>query len=146
MNAQQRTLLGIGSLGLLGSYLLLRAKSPKPSDADNAPPTDADAPKADAPHPSGLTKEEIEGKREYTHPTPPGYTRAIPVLPPEANSFAKQALGKPYGTVIGPKMLSDGKTYIAVVESHFDDHVTNPRTGQKDKHWHPGSSMFMQVG
>ena len=97
------------------------------------------------PHPSGLTKEEIEGKREYTHPTPPGYTRAIPKLPPEANSFARQGLGKPYGSVIGPKVLSDGKTYIAAVESHFDDHVTNPRTGQKDKHWHSGVSMFMQV-
>ena len=138
------TLIGLGIAGV-GAYYFAKSRKDKPAEPSGETPQDASAPAAEAPHPSGLTKEEIEGKREYTHPTPPGYTRAIPKLPPEANSFAKQALGKPYGTVIGPKVLSDGKTYIAVVESHFDDHVTNPRTGQKDKHWHAGSSMFMQV-
>lgn len=128
--------LTLGAIGAFGAYLVVRDRLKKgeaPSEGSGSGEKPA------------LSQAEVEGVREYTHPTPAGYTRAIPQLPPEANSFARQALGKPYGTVIGPAVLSDGKTYIAVTESHFDDHVTNPRTGQKDKHWHKGASMFMRV-
>ena len=131
-------LLALAALGVLGVALVRRR---------GATGAESKAPPSSSPEAAGpaLTKEQIEGVREYTATAPPGYTRAIPQLPPEANSFARQALGKPYGTVIGPAVLSDGRTYIAVTESHFDDHVVNPRTGQKDKHWHKGASMFMQV-
>lgn len=138
-------LLALGALGAFAAFLLRRRSSSGEKGESSTPEREAGAPEANEPT-AQLTREQIEGKREYTHPTPAGYTRAIPKLPPEANSFARQALGKPYGTVIGPAVLSDGRTYIAVTESHFDDHVTNPRTGQKDKHWHKGASMFVQVG
>lgn len=133
------SLLALGALGAFAAFLLRRRSSSGEGGEGSTPEREAGEPVAQ------LTKEQIEGVREYTAVAPPGYTRAIPKLPPEANSFARQALGKPYGTVIGPAVLSDGRTYIAVTESHFDDHVTNPRTGQKDKHWHKGASMFMQV-
>lgn len=120
-------------------YAIFRPKGAR------APADEAPAPASRAAPPSSMTKEEIEGKPELIAKAPAGYTRAIPKLPPEANSFARQGLSQPYGTVIGPQVLSDGNTYVAITESHFDDHVTNPRAGQKDKHWHKGSSMFMQT-
>lgn len=128
-------LLALAALTALGAYAMRRRDKDATSSSAAGP---------SSPEP-GLTKEQIEGVREYTATAPPGYTRNIPALPPEANSFARQALGKPYGTVIGPSVLSDGNTYVAITESHFDDHVTNPRTGQKDKHWHKGASMFLRV-
>jgi hypothetical protein len=133
-------LLGFGALAGV-AHLFGRKDAPKGTAAGpSSPETGPTEPS------SSLTKEEIEGKPEYIHAGTPGYTRNIGKLPPEAGAFASQALRQPYGTVLGPQMLSDGRSYIAVTESHFDDHVTNPRTGTKVKHWHKGGSLLVQVG
>jgi hypothetical protein len=86
-----------------------------------------------------------EGEPEYLHAGTAGYTRRVGELPKEAGAFASQGLSKPYGTILGPQVLSDGRTYIAVTESHFDDHTVNPKTGVKDKHWHKGVSLLVKI-
>ena len=126
-------LLGLGAFGAFAAYLLSRKKAPSSETSS----TEAGKP--------ALSKEEIEGKPELIASAPPGFTRNVGVLPPEAGGFARQGLGKPYGAITGPQVLSDGRTYVGVTESHFDDHVTNPRTGPKDKHWHKGVSLFVQA-
>lgn len=132
-------LLGLGALAGV-AYLFGRKDAPASGEkGPSSPPTGPET------SPSGLTQAEIEGEAEHIHPTPPGYTRNVGKLPPEAGSFAAQALSQPYGTVLGPRLLSDGRTYLAATESHFDDHVTNPRTGTKVKHWHKGGSLFVRV-
>ena len=132
-------LLGLGAFGAFAAYLLSRKKVPSSETSSAA---EASAPEAGKP---ALSKEEIEGKPELIAKAPPGFTRNVGVLPPEAGGFARQGLSKPYGAITGPQVLSDGRTYVGVTESHFDDHVTNPRTGQKDKHWHKGVSLFVQA-
>jgi len=137
---------GLGALAVLALFSRRSKKSETPTETRSEP--DAGKPAADKPAEppaSTLTPEEIMGKPEFLFPGMAGYTRAIPKLPPEANSFAKQGLSKPYGAITGPSVLSDGKTYIAVTESHLDDHVTNPKTGLKDKHWHKGVSMLVKT-
>jgi len=145
--------IAIIGVSALGAAVLLRQALKKNATPAPAEPATPPAPGAEpssapaaAPPTSTLTPEEIMGKPEFLFPGMAGYTRAIPVLPPEANSFARQGLSKPYGAITGPSVLSDGKTYIAVTESHLDDHVTNPKTGLKDKHWHKGVSMLMKTG
>jgi hypothetical protein len=137
---------GLGALAVLALFSRRSKKSEAPTETPSAP--DGGKPAADKPAEppaSTLTPEEIMGKPEFLFPGMAGYTRAIPKLPPEANSFARQGLSKPYGAITGPSVLSDGKTYIAVTESHLDDHVTNPKTGLKDKHWHKGVSLLVQA-
>lgn len=142
-------LVGVSALGavVLLRQALKKGGTPAPEAAPTppAPGQEPSSAEAAAPQASSLTPEEIMGKPEFLFPGMAGYTRAIPVLPPEANSFARQGLSKPYGSITGPSVLSDGKTYIAVTESHLDDHVTNPKTGLKDKHWHKGVSMLMKT-
>lgn len=133
---------GLGAFAVLALFWRRSKKSEAPAETLPAPTTDKPA----EPPASTLTPEEIMGKPEFLFPGMAGYTRAIPKLPPEANGFAKQGLSKPYGAITGPSVLSDGKTYIAVTESHLDDHVTNPKTGLKDKHWHKGVSLLMKTG
>ena len=133
---------GLGAFAALALFRRWSRKSEAPAETLPAPAADKPA----EPPASTLTPEEIMGKPEFLFPGMAGYTRAIPSLPPDANSFAKQGLSKPYGAITGPSVLSDGKTYIAVTESHLDDHVTNPKTGLKDKHWHKGVSLLMKTG
>jgi hypothetical protein len=120
----------LAAVAVLALFAAPRKASASPPQAPNPKPQDDPAP----------------GQREYTHPTPPGYTRKVGTLPPEAGAFASQGLSRPYGSEIGPSVLSDGRTYIAATESHFDDHTVNPKTGVKDKHWHKGVSLFVKLG
>ena len=103
----------------------------------------AAAPQANPPKGDGPS--DTQGEPEYIHAGTPGYTRNVGELPKEAGAFASQGLSKPYRTILGPQMLSDGRTYIAVTESHFDDHTVNPKTGAKDKHWHKGVSLLVKI-
>lgn len=82
-----------------------------------------------------------EGKRIYAAKPPPGFT--IPgKLPSNANAGARKFLGQDYGYV-GYFQGTDGKTYAAVVESHYDDHVPDAN-GEKYNRWHKGISIFVK--
>lgn len=93
------------------------------------------------------------GKSQYRANPPAGYGTVTSNIPSNANAQAKLSLGKGYGTQT-PFTGTNGKEYVAIVESHFDDHVT-PQGGwptgpdgqtQKYKFWHKGVSIFVKKG
>jgi hypothetical protein len=121
---------------------------PEPTPATEADKAAATSGTAQAAPESPPAPVRDQGKPVYLvtqQTTPEGYrrTKSGDVLPSGLNSQVKGFLNEDYKYQSAPFQGSDGKTYVAIVESHLDDHVPD-KNGDRYVRWHKGISVFVK--